>query len=124
MGVRDYAPHYEGSPIVIGGSPSGPSAVGVHEMSAAPGRHLPPNEADNTVFDRLGDGFTLLVRDVDHLEGDGRVEKTRIPIDVVSIGSAMDQYQKDMVLVRPDGFVGWVGDSSPPGEVFDRLAGY
>lgn len=120
LGVGDFAPHYEGSPLV-GGSAS-PSAVGVHESIARPGHHLPPG---NGVFDRLGPGFTVVV---DGGVADGLVgaaSELGVPLEVVD-GSGSG-YGSPLTLVRPDHFVAWTGGSAGPAaarEVLARTTGH
>lgn len=98
-----------------------PSAVGAHEFTARPGHHLPPLDADSSLFDRLGPGFSLLMAD----SGSDRVagfvsaaSEWGIPLQQVVVEGNMARYDTQMVLVRPDHFVSWVDD----GTGFDAAA--
>lgn len=119
MGVGDFAPHYEGSPLV--GGEGAPSAVGSHELVARPGHHLPPGDG---VFDRLGPGFSLVI---DGRPADGFVggaSALGVPLDVVD-GSGSG-YGSPLVLVRPDHFVAWTGDRAglaQAREILERACG-
>ncbi|HUG08181.1 MAG TPA: FAD-dependent monooxygenase [Acidimicrobiia bacterium] len=126
MGVSDFEPHYEGSPIVWASGTS--SAVGSHEFTARPGHHLPPRDG---VFEALGSGFTLV-------SVGGTIESVYafrtaadslgVPLQVVTRdrGGEAEEYGSALVLVRPDHFVSWVGDESDPAvadEVMARSVG-
>ena len=115
FGVSNYAPHYEGSPIVIGTEGSAPSAVGSHDFLARPGHHLPPIESDQRISDRFGDRLSLLV---DHAVDFGSVD-----VDVVELGD-MTSYEAESVLVRPDHFVAFAGDLEDLSQdIVDRTLG-
>ncbi|HUG32412.1 MAG TPA: FAD-dependent monooxygenase [Acidimicrobiia bacterium] len=110
MGVADFEPHYEGSPIVS--APGHPSSVGSHEYTARAGHHLPPRAG---VFEALGPGFTLVSMDapLDAVTSfRTAAAECRVPLEVITRerGSEADDYESDLVLVRPDHFVSWVGD--------------
>lgn len=114
MGVSDFEPHYEGSPIVW--APGTPSAVGSHEFTARPGHHLPPRDG---VFAALGSGFTLVsvggsVESVNSFRT--AADSLGVPLRVVTRdrGGEVDDYGSALALVRPDHFVSWVGDEGDP----------
>lgn len=120
--VNAYEPNYAGSSIIQEGSGGSPSAVGGHSFAARPGHHLAPQPltAGSNVFDRLGDGLTLLALDsVD--ERRRRFETAArdigLPLEVVSDSrqGGRERYEAELALVRPDQFVAWVGN----GEVTD-----
>jgi 2-polyprenyl-6-methoxyphenol hydroxylase-like FAD-dependent oxidoreductase len=129
--INAYEPHYAGSSIIQQGRGS-PSAVGGHSFAARPGHHLAPQPltADGNVFDRLGDGFTLLALDSPD-ERIGRFETAArelgVPLTVVSDSrrGGRERYEAELVLVRPDQFVAWVGDGHPidPGQPLRRAIG-
>ena len=62
--VDSFEPHYEGSAVVDGPADGHCSALGSHMFIARPGHHLAPQPLSDgrSVFDALGDGFTLLAR--------------------------------------------------------------
>jgi 2-polyprenyl-6-methoxyphenol hydroxylase-like FAD-dependent oxidoreductase len=126
--VARYEPHYEGSPVVASGGAGGPSALGRHETRARPGHHLAsqPEGTDVDLFDDLtGDGFTLLRRGA---KGDPLIaaaERTRVPLRIVDVPQEVrDAYGADLVLVRPDQYVAWVGNGcEDAGAVIDTVSG-
>lgn len=122
LGVSDFEPHYEGSPIVW--ATGTPSAVGSHEFTARPGHHLPPRE---DVFECLGPGFTLVsVGGPVESVGSFRTaaDSLGVPIEVVARarGGEADGYGFRFGLVRPDHFVSWVGDEADPALAREVLA--
>lgn len=112
--VATYEPHYEGSPVVAGRGGGRPSARGGHETRARPGHHLAPQPegTDVDLFDQLtGNGFVLVRAGAN---GDGLVaaaERASVPLRTVDVGEDVRAaYGADLVLVRPDQYVAWVGD--------------
>lgn len=118
--VRGFEPHYEGSPVVFG-PPGGVSgARGAHAFTARAGHHLPPQplSTGRNVYEELGKGFTLLalgaedaaVRAFEHA-----ARAQRAPLRVVrdAAGEARQAYGCSLVLVRPDQYVAWAGDTAP-----------
>lgn len=81
-----------------------------------------------SVFDVLGAGMTLLV-----LGGAGGVEPLvraardrHVPLDVVALdGELREKWGAELILVRPDQHVAWVGDRPPgdPAALIDRVRG-
>lgn len=122
MGVADFEPHYEGSPIVW--ADGTPGAVGSHEFTARAGHHLPPRAG---VFDVLGGGFTLVSVDADVPAENAfqlAADELGVPVEVVrraGTGEAAD-YGSRLILVRPDHFVAWVGDDADSAVARDVLA--
>lgn len=112
--VDRFEPNYEGSPIVPN-STGTPSAIGNHGFVAIPGHHLPPAGPDGSKAGTvLGSGFTLLTRD----KGAGAAFESAagelgIPIEVPETEVHwFDQWGAPVILVRPDGFVGWTGETA------------
>jgi 4-hydroxyisophthalate hydroxylase len=115
-----YEPNYEGSSVVIGPPGGKSSAHGQHVFKARAGHHLPPQllSSGRNVFEELGRGFTLLAFDGE----DGAVaafEQTagslNVPLKILrdSYADGRTKYESRMILLRPDQFVAWVGDSPP-----------
>ena len=82
------------------------------------------------VFEELGRGFTLLAFDAD----DGAVRafeqaaaSLKVPLKVVrdSYADGRTKYETRMILVRPDQFIVWIGDSAPAdaGQIMRKVAG-
>jgi len=115
-----YEPSYEGSPVVIGPPGGKSTAHGKHVFPARAGHHLVPQKLSSgrDVFEELGRGFTLLAFGVD----DAAVQafeqaaaSLKVPLKVVrdSYADGRTKYETRMILVRPDQFIVWIGDSAP-----------
>jgi 4-hydroxyisophthalate hydroxylase len=117
--LRDFEPHYEGSPVVAGPPGGVISAHGEHTFRARAGHHLPPLRlaSGRNVFEELGRGFTLLAFDaetsVPTFEEAARA--TGVPLTVVRdpLGGGREAYGARLVLVRPDQYIAWTGDAAP-----------
>ena len=119
--VNTFEPNYEGSPIVDNRSDARrmPSAVGAHRFEAQAGHHLAPAlMADGRpIHATLGEGFTLLVvGEGIAAQGVGdrfvaAADARSIPLAVVVTPPVGDvkRYAAPLILIRPDGFVAWVG---------------
>jgi 4-hydroxyisophthalate hydroxylase len=118
--VQNYEPHYEGSPVVMGPPGGVSSAHGEHVIKARAGHHLTPRtlSSGRDVFDELGPDFTLLAFDAE----DGAVRTFEqaakaqgVPLKVVrdSYSGGREAYESRMILVRPDQYAVWIGDSAP-----------
>ena len=120
--VHSYEPNYEGSPIVAGPPGGKCSAHGTHAFKARAGHHLAPQplSTGGNVFEELGPDFTLIALGA----GDGAVhaferaaQSLGIPLKVIRDHLQRDvaRYESRLILVRPDQYVAWAGDS-PPGD--------
>jgi len=118
--VQTYEPNYEGSAIVAGPPGGRCSAHGTHAFKARPGHHLTPQplSTGRNVFEALGTGFTLLALDA----ADGAVRafeqaahSAGLPLETVRDVSAeaRERYEARLILVRPDQYVVWCGDTPP-----------
>jgi hypothetical protein len=130
--LRDFEPHHEGSPVVLGPPGGISSAHGSHTFAARAGHHLPPQplSCGRNVFERLSRrGFTLLAFDADGASV-GALEAAAagagVPLTVVrdTLAGGRQSYGARLVLVRPDQFVAWTGDTAPDDPaVVARVAG-
>jgi 2-polyprenyl-6-methoxyphenol hydroxylase-like FAD-dependent oxidoreductase len=129
---QTYEPHYAGSPVVMGPPGASCSIHGRMSFQAEAGHHLAPRELSSgrNVFEELGDGFTLLALDAD--EASVRVlsaaaRAASVPLTVVQDTRAdgREKYAARLVLVRPDQYVVWAGETAPsdPAGLLRRVAG-
>lgn len=118
--VHAFEPNYEGSPVVWQNQASGHvcSAKGSHQFKARAGHHIAPATLASgvNVFDELGAGYTLLAFGTDAADRQLLVDAAAtagLPLTVVhqDLGSEADRYEAAWVLVRPDQFIAWVGES-------------
>jgi len=130
--VANFEPNYEGSPIVFG-PPGGVSgARGTYMFKARPGHHLAPRQLSSgrNIFEELGRSFVLLALDapaeaVSAIEAEAA--SLRVPLKVLrdTFAEGREDFGARLVLVRPDQYVAWAGDITPPdvAGVIRRVAG-
>jgi 4-hydroxyisophthalate hydroxylase len=115
-----YAPHYEGSSVVLGKAGAVCSIYGQHSYAARAGHHLNPRmlSSGKNVFEELGRGFTLLAFGAE--EGAVRAfeeaaQAQCVPLTVIRDTQDGDRvaYEAKLVLVRPDQYVVWAGNEAP-----------
>jgi 2-polyprenyl-6-methoxyphenol hydroxylase-like FAD-dependent oxidoreductase len=130
---QSYEPHYEGSAVVVGPPNSSCSIHGRHSFVAQPGHHLAPQplSSGRNVFEELGSGFTLLALGAEERAIQAMqhtAETIRLPLKVVRDTYAAERtaYESHMILVRPDQYVVWQGDDSPPDTIslLRKVAGF
>ena len=128
-----YAPHYEGSPVVIGPPGAKSSAHGRHIFEALPGHHLPPQtlSTGRNVYEEIGAGFALLAFDADAAavaSFEVAAADLGVPFKLIrdTCAGGREAYKAKLVLVRPDQYVVWAGDTPalPPREILARAAGH
>lgn len=126
--IGAYAPHYAGSPVVLGPPGAVCSAHGEHTFVAKAGHHLPPQKLSSgrNVFEELGDGFTLLAFDADAATVaafEAAARNLGVPLKTVrdSRAGGRAAYRASVILVRPDQYVVWCGEK-PPMPAHDVLA--
>lgn len=107
---------YPDSPVVVpDGRPVPAPSLTEYTPSAHPGARLPHAWlADGaSVYDRLGDGFTLLRLSPDADAGAlvAAAAGRGVPFTVVDLPGLRARYGADLVLVRPDQHVAWRGDA-------------
>ena len=118
--MNRYAPHYAGS-TAIEGPPGGVTGARSERTGRArPGHYLPPWRltSGRNVFEELGRGFSLVALNA----GDGETAaferaagRRSIPLKVVREPSpeSRERCGAALVLVRPDSYVAWTGDTAP-----------
>lgn len=111
---------YEGSPVIVpDGSLEPEDTVTTYEQTARPGHRAPHVwlEPGKSTLDLFGRGFVLLRFDpkaeVERLVD--AAQDAEIPMQVIDIDNdqARALYARKLVLVRPDGHVGWRADAQP-----------
>jgi 2-polyprenyl-6-methoxyphenol hydroxylase-like FAD-dependent oxidoreductase len=129
---QSYEPHYEGSSVIVG-PPNGVCSIhGQHSFEAQAGHHLTPQllTSGHNVFEELGTGFTLLAFGADAREArafEQAANSVCVPLAIVrdTLSDGRENYAARMILVRPDQYVAWTGDSLPadPAATMRRVAG-
>jgi len=118
--VLSYEPNYEGSPVIMGPPGGICSAHGTHSFTARAGHHLAPQplSSGRNVYDELGPDFTLLAfgaedQAVNRFHAAARV--LGVPLKSIRDDNeaARAAYGARLVLVRPDQYVVWTGDTAP-----------
>lgn len=124
--VAAFAPNYAGSPLAPD-STGTPTAQGDHSFVARPGHHLSPAQlSDGTrVQDRLGKGFTLLAIGATRAQVAAFRDAAPFPLTIVEDcgGAEADRYAAPLILVRPDHYVAWAGDTGDPAAILQQAGG-
>ncbi|MEU1597468.1 FAD-dependent monooxygenase [Streptomyces sp. NPDC005708] len=121
--------HYAGSPLVVGGEDQTAITMGDYLERAQPGFRLPHVwlDDDRSVLDELGSGFTLLRTDpgVSVTPWTSAARELGIPLAVVDLpGRWPDRYPTELLLVRPDQHVAWMGGADAhPEELLHTVTG-
>jgi 2-polyprenyl-6-methoxyphenol hydroxylase-like FAD-dependent oxidoreductase len=103
----------DGSPVIAPGPAAAPQPDAVRVGALLPHAWLGPGRS---LYDELGDGFTLLVRR-EGADG-GTIERAAraqgVPLRVLGLpGLGLDRGGPALTLVRPDQYVAWAGDHEP-----------
>ena len=114
---------YDGSPIVVAdGAPPAEDPV-TYRPSSVPGGRAPHfwlgagRELGDSIYDRLGVGFTLMCLGAPDRASSlaAAAQRRGVPLDVLPIADdeARAFYERDYVLIRPDQHVAWRGNAPP-----------
>jgi 2-polyprenyl-6-methoxyphenol hydroxylase-like FAD-dependent oxidoreductase len=124
---------YENSPICIAdGTPPPALDHGLYVPSTWPGVRAPHVwlEDGRSTLDLFGKGFTLLDFSGQTTDTSAITEaacRVGLPLEIIAVNEAPARrtYERDFVLVRPDGHVAWRGDTLPgsPSEIIDKVRG-
>jgi 4-hydroxyisophthalate hydroxylase len=130
--VLNYEPNYEASPVLYGPPNGVTRARGEYMFKARTGHHLAPRllSSGRNVFEELGAGFALLAFGVDDsavAPFEAAARARRIPLKVVrdTFAGGREDYEARLVLVRPDQYVVWTGDTAAgdPDAIMRRVVG-
>jgi hypothetical protein len=115
---------YDGSPIIADDGPAPADDFIRYKPSSVPGGRAPHVWLDarrshgSSLYDRLGNGFTLLrlgrkTADTTALEDAARA--SGIPLKVIDVPdeAARELYDRDLALIRPDQHIAWRSNSMP-----------
>jgi 2-polyprenyl-6-methoxyphenol hydroxylase-like FAD-dependent oxidoreductase len=124
---------YENSPICVqDGTPAPPLDHGLYVASTWPGVRAPHVwlKDRRSTLDLFGRGFTLLDLSGKETDKTGITEAAKrigMPLEVIALAEPDVRmvYERNLVLIRPDGHVCWRGDTIPANvhEVIDKVRG-
>jgi len=119
--IHSFEPNYEGSPVVWPNAAADGvcSAKGSHVFEARAGHHLAPAilPSGKNVFEVLGAGYALLAigvaqTTVDRFRDVAAEQNLPLTICTTPAEGEVLRYATPLVLVRPDAFVAWTGNTS------------
>jgi len=119
----DLGARYDGSPVIASEGPAPTDSIVQYIPTGEPGGRAPHywlgagRGIGDSLYDRLGKGFTLLRLGPKPAGGGDLAEaanRTGAPFDILDVpDSAMrDLYGADLVLIRPDQHIAWRGENS------------
>lgn len=128
---------YDRSPVIArDGADPPPDSPVAYTPSSVPGGRAPHawigdgRERGDSLYDRLGPGFTLLRLGPRPPDGGAFAAATAaagVPLAVLPVPdpAVRDLYERDLALIRPDQHVAWRGNRPPddPGELLARVTG-
>ena len=126
---------YDGSSVIIPDAAAPADSVLTYTPTSIPGGRAPHVWFDekrtygNSLFDRLGTGFTLLrlgPRAPDASVMMAAAVRQNIPLKALDVSDtdARDLYERDLVIIRPDQYVAWRGNNSAnPDRLFAQVVG-
>jgi 2-polyprenyl-6-methoxyphenol hydroxylase-like FAD-dependent oxidoreductase len=115
---------YDGSPIIASDEAAPTDSIVQYIPTGQPGGRAPHSwlgsgrDFGDSLYDRLGNGFTLLRLGPKPTDGADLAEaakKSGVPLDILDVADAAtrDLYGADLVLIRPDQHIAWRGAKSP-----------
>ena len=127
---------YDGSSIIaVDGAPPADSFTS-YIPSSVPGGRAPHfwigdgRGQGDSLFDRLGEGFTLLrlgSKPPSTASFEQAARERNVPLKIIDIADAQarELYERDLVLIRPDQHVAWRGNAAPAdaNALFAKLTG-
>ena len=124
---------YEGSPIIVpDGTPAPNDDVARYVQTSRPGHRAPHvwMQDGRSTLDMFGKEFMLLRTraappDVSKLVSAARTRGVPLKVADIFEMPVWEAYERDLVLVRPDGHVAWRGDEPPadPLALVERIRG-
>jgi hypothetical protein len=115
---------YDGSSIIASAEAAPTDSIVQYIPTGQPGGRAPHSWVGtgrgigDSLYDRLGNGFTLLRLGPKSSDGASVAEaakKSGVPLDILEVADAAtrDLYEADLVLIRPDQHIAWRGAKSP-----------
>jgi 2-polyprenyl-6-methoxyphenol hydroxylase-like FAD-dependent oxidoreductase len=127
---------YDNSPIILRDAEPPPNNLVKYEPSSVPGGRAPhfwfgeSRERGASIFDHLGNGFTLLsfVEDERLIDEFTKAARERgVPFQALRVDhpEARAMYNVYLVLIRPDQHIAWRGNETPnnPAYILDKVCG-
>lgn len=120
--------HYGGSPVIAGGEDLPAPTAEEYDPIAALGKLVPHYWLENDValYDQLGSGMTLLVKQSDDQSAEAfeaAAKKLSIPLKICVLPSgAHDLFPTALTLARPDEHVAWQADAADGADAVAALA--
>jgi 2-polyprenyl-6-methoxyphenol hydroxylase-like FAD-dependent oxidoreductase len=128
---------YDGSPVIVGDEAPPPDDFATYTPSAVPGGRAPHawvgtgRNIGDSLYDRLGRGFTLLRLGANAPDGAAfaaAAHELAMPFTQLDIADddIRALYGGDLVLIRPDQHIAWRGNAVPDdaGALLRRLTGF
>src|SRR5262249_31479997 len=114
---------YDGSSIIASDEAAPTDSIVQYIPTGQPGGRAPHSWVGtgrgigDSLYDRLGNGFTLLRLGPKSPDGVGLIEaakKSGVPLNVLDVAdeATRDLYDADLVLIRPDQHIAWRGGKS------------
>jgi 2-polyprenyl-6-methoxyphenol hydroxylase-like FAD-dependent oxidoreductase len=122
---------YENSPICVAdGTPAPELDHGLYVPTTWPGARAPHVwlKDGRSTLDLFGKSFVLVNFSTAHTTAiTDAAKRVGLPLEVVTLNDekVRETYERDLVLVRPDGHVAWRGDAMPENvtEIIDKVRG-